>query len=178
MGYDARMRALLMSMVLAAAMGSASAQSPIDPDTFAGRKDIRTAELDQLWRTLGISGKIRETTVNGSKDTDESFNCGVDTGCDGQSFSPAWPLVAGGGEDMVVRISTPPLADDLSRFLVFHQQGAGEVWRLVDYLDLTYSHSARRRCRLSVRAGSDGWSSSPILGVAPDVTWSPRIGAN
>jgi hypothetical protein len=97
-GYDTRMRAWLICAVFVAAASWASAQTAIDPEAFAGRKDIHSAELAQLWRTLGISAKIRATTVNGSKDTGKNFDCGPDTDCDVQSFSPAWSLVAGGGD--------------------------------------------------------------------------------
>lgn len=164
-GYDTRMRAWATSVGLAAAAAVGGAQSAIDPNTFAGRKDIHNAELNQLWRTLGISAKIRETTVNGSKDTDESFNCGPDGGCDWELFPPEWLLVDDGGDEMVVRITPTDGYGDFSRFLVFHGGQAG--WRLVDYLDSTLSRYSRAQVSV-IYSGGKRWMvlrSSPRCGT-------------
>ena len=127
------MRALLALLVFAT---SAFAQSSIDPDDFRDKKDLRNADVNQLWRKLGISGKIRETTAAGAKDTGETFNCGEDDRCEAQRVGLTWPLVDGAGYDAVVRIAPAYLNANMRRFLVFHQEADGS-WRLVDYLDST-----------------------------------------
>jgi hypothetical protein len=96
------MRALLAVLTFVA---SAAAQSSNNPDDFRDKKDLRTADVDQLWRTLGISGKIRETAKNGAKDTGRTFNCGEDNHCEAQLVGLTWPLVDGAGYDSVVRIA-------------------------------------------------------------------------
>jgi hypothetical protein len=120
------MRALLIFLAFIAA---AAAQPSFDPYQFIDKKDLHNADVNQLWRTLGISGKIRETTANGSKDTAATFKCAAD--CEAQQVGLIWPLLDGGGEDVIVRITAPN--SNFRRFLVFHREVAG--WRLVDYLD-------------------------------------------
>jgi hypothetical protein len=159
------MRAWMITVVFVSAASWAGAQAEVDPYTFAGRKDIHNAELDRLWRTLGISAKIRETTVNGSKDTGESFNCGPDDSCDWELFRPDWPLVDDGGDEMVVRVTPTDGYGDLSRFLVFHSGQAG--WRLVDYLDSTPSRYSRAQVSI-IYSGGNRWivlRSSPRCGT-------------
>jgi hypothetical protein len=124
------MRALLIFLVFVAV---GAAQSPINPIEYIDQKDLHQADVDQLWRTLGISGKIRKTTANGSKDTSATFKCAY---CEAQRVGLSWPLVEGDGEDVAVRISAPVEAN-MRRFLVFHRDAASEAWRLVDYLDST-----------------------------------------
>jgi hypothetical protein len=48
------------------------------------KKDLRLADANQIWRTLGISDKVRETTAGGAKDTDKTFNCSQDDHCEAQ----------------------------------------------------------------------------------------------
>ena len=123
------MRALLIFLVLVVV---AAAQSSFDPNQLVAKKDLLDADVIQLWRTLGISEKIRETTAKGSEDTSADFKCPE---CEAQRLDLSWPLVEGHGEDAVVRISAP-LYSDTRRFLVFHHE-EGRAWRLVDYLDIT-----------------------------------------
>jgi hypothetical protein len=125
------MRASLIFLAFAAAV---AAQPSFDPYQFIDKKGLHNADVNQLWRTLGISGKIRETTVNGAKDTSQSFSCYEDDHCEGQRVSLDWPLVDGDGEDAVVRIAPAYLNANMRRFLVFHRE-AGSAWKLVDYLD-------------------------------------------
>ena len=127
------MRASLIFLAFAAA---AAAQPSFDPYQFIDKKDLHNADVNQLWRTLGISATIRQTTASGAKDTSQSFSCFEDDECEGQRVSLNWPLVEGGGEDTVVRIAPAYLNANLRRFLVFHREGNG-AWRLVDYLDST-----------------------------------------
>ena len=135
-GYDTLMRASPMFVVVVFHATLATAQSSVDPYEFANKKDLHNAEVNQLWRTLGISGKVRETTADGPKETKRNFNCGEDNRCEARLFSSAWSLLGADGYDTVVRISPAYLDSNLSRFLVFHY-GQGGGWRLVDYLDLT-----------------------------------------
>jgi hypothetical protein len=125
------MRALLIFLAFVAA---AVAQSSIDPYQFIDKKTLNNADVNQLWRTLGISGKIRETMANGSKDTTATFKCADD--CEAQRVGLSWPLLDGDGEDAVIRISPAYLNANLSRFLVFHRSG-DRPWQLIDYLDST-----------------------------------------
>ena len=101
------------------------------------KKDLHNADVNQLRRTLGISGKIRETTANGAKDTNKSFSCEPDDHCEAQLAGLDWPLLRGYREDTVVRIAPAFLDSNLRRFLLFHREETGGAWRLVDYLDLT-----------------------------------------
>ncbi len=126
------MRALVALLVFIA---SATAQS-IDPDDFRDKKELNNAGVNQLWRTLGISGKLRETTSDGAKDTGKTFNCAEDNRCEAQLIGLAWPLVDGAGYDAVVRVAPAYLNANMRRFLVFHREEGGS-WRLVDYLDST-----------------------------------------
>ena len=130
------MRALLIFLVLLASTPSAIAQSSIDPNQFIDKKVLRNADVNQLWRTLGISGQIRETLANGAKDAGGTFNCAEDNRCEAQRIGLSWPLVGDGGEDSIVRIAPTYLDSNFRRFLVFHRE-EGAAWRLVDYLDLT-----------------------------------------
>jgi hypothetical protein len=123
------MRALLIFLAFVAA---AAAQSSFDFNELVDKKDLHNADIIRLWRTLGISGKIRKTTANGSRDTSATFNC---ADCVAQLLNLSWPLVEDRGEDVVVRIATPPEAE-MRRLLVFHHE-EGRAWRLVDYLDST-----------------------------------------
>jgi len=123
------MRALLIFLVFVAA---AAAQSSFDFNELVDKKDLHNADIIRLWRTLGISGKVRQTTANGSEDTSVTFTC---PDCEAQLIDLSWPLVEDPGGDAVVRISAP-LYSDTRRFLVFHHE-EGRAWRLVDYLDLT-----------------------------------------
>jgi len=155
------MRTLLIFLAFVAA---AAAQPSFDPNQFIDKKDLRQADVDQLWRTLGISGKIRETTVNGSKDHNENFECGLDDECEAQLFIPDWRLVDAAGNDRLVRIKSPR---DMSRFLVFHQDEVGGAWRFLDYLDSTESHYAPARA-IVVNSGGKGWlvvNSQPRCGT-------------
>lgn len=127
------MRALLALFVFTIAT---VAQSPIDPDDFRDKKDLHNADVDQLWRTLGMSGKIRETTANGAKDTGKTFNRAEDDRCEAHRVDLTWPLVDGAGYDSVVRVAPAYLDANMRRFLVFHHEESG-AWRLVDYLDST-----------------------------------------
>ena len=122
------MRALLIFLVFVA---MAAAQSSFDPFQFIDQKQLNNADVNQLWRALGISGRIRETG--------ESFSCGSDDLCEAELFIPDWGLLDSAGNDRLVRIKSPR---DVSRFLVFHQEEPDGTWRLVDYLDSTYSHYA------------------------------------
>ena len=92
-GYDASMRAWRIFAVFALVAAMGVAQTAIDPYTFAGRIGIHNAELNELWQTLGISAKIRETTVGGSKDTDKIFDCAEDDRCEANCTSSAWSSV-------------------------------------------------------------------------------------
>jgi len=130
------MRPWLIFLVFMSCATFATAQASFDPYAFAGRKDIHKADLNQLWRTLGIGARIRETTAEGSKDTIKNFDCEPDDRCEAELFSSAWSLVDDGGYDTVVRISPAYLDSNLSRFLVLHYEQGG-AWRLVDYLDVT-----------------------------------------
>ena len=105
-----------------------------------------------------LSGKIRETTGSGSKDTSESFKCDPEDRCEAEHL---WhhesPLNFGGdGEDAVIRVSPDGGYYDLSRFLVFHLGETG--WRFVDYLDSTGSHYDDAEALIITRAGRDGSS--------------------
>ncbi len=71
LGYDTTMRALLVFITAILA----TAQSSIDPYEFRNKKDLRLADVNQLWRTLGISEKIRRTTADGAVNTSRSFDC-------------------------------------------------------------------------------------------------------
>ncbi|MDP8988549.1 MAG: hypothetical protein M3N41_00520 [Acidobacteriota bacterium] len=126
------MRVLLALLVLAP---SAVAQSPSSPDDFRDKKILRNADVNQLWQTLGISGKIRKTTAAGAKQTDETFNCAEDNRCEAQRIGLTWPLLDGAG-DAVVRVAPAYLNANMRRFLLFHQEG-DNPWRFVDYLDST-----------------------------------------
>jgi hypothetical protein len=148
------MRAWLIFLVFVSSATLAPAQSLIDPDEFANRKNLHTADLDQLWRILGISAKIRETTAAGSRDTSKSFNCGPDDRCDWELSPPDWPLLDDDGEEMVVRVSPTDNYGDLSRFLVLHRGKAG--WRLVDYLDSTPSRYSRAQLSI-IYSGGKRW---------------------
>jgi hypothetical protein len=145
------MRPWLIFLVAMSCATFATAQASIDPYQFAGRKDIHNADLSQLWRTLGISAKIRVTTASGSKDTTSNFNCGPDDTCDWELFPPEWPLLADNGDEMVVRITPTDAYGDLSRFLVLHSGKAG--WRLVDYLDSTPSRYSRTQVSIIYSGG-------------------------
>lgn len=114
----------------------ATAQSSIDPYALADKRDLHNADLNQLWRTLGISARVRETTIEGSKDTDKTFNCSTDDRCEAKRFNTRWSLLDDGGFDTVVRISAAYLNNNLSRFLLFHRKEGG-AFQLVDYLDWT-----------------------------------------
>jgi hypothetical protein len=129
------MRPLLISFVFVSSAIFASGQLSIDPTEFANKKDLHNADVNLLWRTLGISGRIRQTAADGSQDTIRSFNCGPDDRCEAELLPPEWPLLEGDGYDVVVRVSPTYSNNDLSRFLVFHHQEVG--WRLLDYLDST-----------------------------------------
>jgi hypothetical protein len=122
------MRPLLIVLAFVVA---AAAQSAFDPFQFIDKKDLHNADVDQLWRALGISAAIRKTTASGAKDTSETFKCAGD--CEAQRVGLSWPLLDGDGEDAVVRITAP--LSNMRRFLVFHREVAR--WRLVDYLDST-----------------------------------------
>jgi hypothetical protein len=130
-GYDTRMRPWLIFLVVISCATWATAQSSIDPNEFAGKKDLHNAELNQLWRTLGISAKIRVTTAEGSEETSESFSCGSDAAQCEVAFLDG----GGDGPDSVVRITAP--LRNLRRFLVFDRDDLGGAWRLADYLDST-----------------------------------------
>jgi len=125
------MRVLLTFLVF---VSSAVAQSSIDPFKLRDKKDLRLADVTQLWRTLGISEKIRETAAEGAKDTNRRFDCSSDDRCEAEYVGPNWPLLD--GQDAVIRISPAYLNANLSRFLVFHREGDGP-WQLIDYLDST-----------------------------------------
>lgn len=125
------MRALLTFFVF---ISLANAQAPVDPNEFLVQSHFRNADVKQLWQRLGISGKIRKTTQEGSKDTEETFDCSPDDRCESRLFNFPWPL-GSDGYDAVVRISPSYLDRNLSRFLLFHRQDVG--WRFVDYLDST-----------------------------------------
>ena len=132
------MRALLIFITAVLA----SAQSSFDPYRFIDKQDLHNADVNQLWGTLGISAKVRETTVSGAKETDKIFDRYEDDRCEGHRIRLNWPLVEGDGEDAVVRIAPAYLNANLRRFLVFHRRGDG-AWKLVDYLDSTgwdYGH--------------------------------------
>jgi hypothetical protein len=124
------MRPLLIFLTFAAA----AAQSSIDPFKLRDKKDLHLADVTQLWRTLGISEKIRETTADGAKDTNRSFDCAEDDRCEAEYVGPNWPLLD--GQDAVIRISPAYLNANLTRFLVFHRNG-DNPWQLIDYLDST-----------------------------------------
>lgn len=125
------MRALLIFLGLVAA---AAAQSSIDPFQLRDKKDLHLADVNQLWQTLGIGEKIRETTADGAKDTNRSFDCSSDDRCEAEYVGPNWPLLD--GQDAVIRVSPSYLNANLSRFLVFHRRGDGP-WHFIDYLDST-----------------------------------------
>jgi hypothetical protein len=131
------MRALLISLAFVA---TAAAQSSFDPNEFIDKKTLNNADVNRLWRTLSISGKIRETTVTGPKGTSKTFDCSSDDRCEAQWVGfRGWSLTdSGGGDsgDSVVRIAPAYLNANLRRFLIFHRAEAN-VWRLLDYLDLT-----------------------------------------
>ena len=93
--YDTHMRALPIFLVFVFCATLATAQSSVDPYKFIDKKDLHNAEVNQLWRTLGIDGKIRETTASGSKDTGKSFNCGPDDHCEAEFVGLDWPLLDG-----------------------------------------------------------------------------------
>jgi hypothetical protein len=122
-----RARPILLALFVCAPF--ATPQAAIDPNEyFAKQKTFLDADLNQLWRTLGISAKVRETTVSGSKDTNRIFGCGGQCEVavqDGEGF----------GDDSVVRITAP--LRNLRRFLVFGRDNSSEAWRFVDYLDST-----------------------------------------
>lgn len=146
------MRAPLIFLALAA---TAAAQQSFDPYQFIDKKDLRNADVNQLWRTLGISATIRETTPSGAKDTSKTFSCGPDDKCESELISPHWALRSeGDGDDVVVRISPGKGYYDLSRFLVLHYGKTG--WRLVDYLDSTGSHYNTAEA-LIINSGGKRW---------------------
>lgn len=111
----------------------ATAQSVFDPHEFLDKKDLRLADVNQLWRTLRISGTVRETTAEGAKNTSRTFDCSSDDHCEAQYGQSQWSL---DGAEAMIRISPAYLNANLSRFLLLHREDGG-VWRLVDYLDLT-----------------------------------------
>jgi hypothetical protein len=129
-------RSLLALIFLVSFAMLAGAQSLANPDDFPDKKDLRNTDVNQLWRTLGISGKIRETAASGAKETGKTFNCGDDDHCEARRVVLTWPLVDGAGYDSVVRVAPAYLDANMRRFLVFHQEEGG-AWRLVDYLDST-----------------------------------------
>jgi hypothetical protein len=112
--------------------------------------------VNQLWRTLGISGKIRETGQSGSKDTSETFSCGPDDVCEAEYLWHHQSLLNGDrdGEDAVIRISPKGGYNNLNRFIVLHLEKTG--WRLVDYLDSTDSHYDAADA-LIVNSGGKRW---------------------
>ena len=137
------MRALLIFLVFVAA---AAAQSSIDPHEFIPKKDLHNADVNQFWRTLGISGKIRETEEVGRKTRD--------------------------GEDVVISISPGDGYNDLSRFVVLHLGKTG--WQLVDYLDSTDSRYDTAEA-LIVNSGGKRWlvvNSYPRCGTGCSLNFS------
>jgi hypothetical protein len=147
------MRALLALLVFAA---SAFAQSSIDPYEFIPKKDFNNADVNQLWRTLGISGKIRETTANGAKDTNDTFSCGPDDLCEAEYLWHRQSRLNGDrdGEDAVIRVSPKDGYGNLNRFVVLHLGEMG--WRFVDYLDSTDSRYDDAEALL-VNSGGKRW---------------------
>jgi hypothetical protein len=147
------MRALLASLVFTF---SAVAQSSIDPYEFLSKKDLHNADVNQRWRRLGVSGKIRETGGNGSKDTSKTFRCDPDDQCEAELLWHHRSLLSSDadGEDEVVRVSPKGGYYDLNRFLVFRLEEKG--WRLVDYLDSTNSHYDTAEA-LIVNSGGKRW---------------------
>ena len=147
------MRALLALLVFAA---SAVAQSSIDPREFIPKQDIHYADVSRLWRTLGISGKIRQTSRTGSNDTSVTFSCGPDDLCEGEYLWHHQSLLNGdrNGEDAVIRISPKDGYYNLNRFVVFHLGDTG--WRLVDYVDSTDSRYDAADA-LIVNSGGKRW---------------------
>jgi hypothetical protein len=89
-GYDTPMLASLALFLFIVSVTLATAQSSFDPREFED-KNLDNADVNQLWRTLGISGKIRETTVDESRETNQSFDCGTrdDDYCKAQFFNLA-----------------------------------------------------------------------------------------
>jgi hypothetical protein len=154
------MRPPLAAIFVACLSVSATAQPAFDPTEFIDKKVLHKVDVDQLWRTLGISGKIRETTAGGAKDTDQNFNCAQDDRCEAQFISLNWglpdsSLVEGGG-DAVVRIAPDYLNANLRRFLILSQREQGGAWRLVDYLDLTEWDYDQPEISV-VSSGGRGW---------------------
>ena len=147
------MRPLLTLLVFTI---SAVAQSSIDPYEFIPKKDLSNADVNQLWRTLGISGKIRETGGSGSKDTSDTFSCGPDDLCEAEYLWHHQSLLNGdrNGEDAVIRISPRGGYHDLNRFVVLHLGKTN--WRLVDYLDSTDSRYDAPEA-LIVNSGGKRW---------------------
>ena len=146
------MRALLIFLAFVA---TTAAQQSFDPYQFIDEKDLRNTDVNRLWRTLGISATIRETTPSGAKDTSKTFSCGPEDKCESELISPHWALRSDGdGEDVVVRISPGEGWYDLSRFLVLHYGKTG--WRLVDYLDSTGSHYETAQASI-VNSGEKRW---------------------
>src|SRR5579862_1044484 len=98
------MRALLALLFFAT---SVVAQSSIDPYEFSPKKDLRSADVNQLWRRLGISAMIRATGGNGSKDTSKSFRCDPEDQCEAELLWHHRSLLSSDadGEDEVVRVS-------------------------------------------------------------------------
>jgi|GEM_PF-5989604 len=90
------MRALLIILTF---LATAAAQS-FDPDEYIDKKDLRNADVNQLWQTLGISATIRETTASGAKDTSKTFDCSSDDRCEAQRVGfRRWSLTDNGGGD-------------------------------------------------------------------------------
>ncbi len=110
------------------------AQTQADPATIPWmltQKGIDgKQDLDRVWKALGISGQMRETTSAGVNAAALTFDC--DQGCDAMILDSNVDLLLEGGIDEIVMISTR--AGAFCRVLLFHQNN--HEWRLVDYLDV------------------------------------------
>jgi hypothetical protein len=125
-------------------------QSAVNP--FEITQTTFNEDATQLWRKLGITDKIRNTSVAGAREIGGSFTCGQ-SGANYEAENASFDrILAEDGRDVVVRISFNSC--DLHRFLFFHQGRGG--WRLVDYLDSADSHYSPPEANV-ISSGGNRW---------------------
>lgn len=132
--------------------GIAFGQGSLDPFKITHPGTIPSRDATQLWRKLGISDNLRDTSTTGAKEIAGKFTCGP-SGSNYEAEDASFDrILAEDGRDVVVRISFTSC--DLHRFLLFHQGRNG--WRLVDYLDSTDSHYSPPQASV-ISSGGKRW---------------------
>jgi hypothetical protein len=131
-----------------------SAQTQADPSTIfwmLTQKGVDgKQDLESVWKTLGISGQMRETTSAGVQPTDLVFGC--EQGCTVKSVASNEDLLLEDGFDEITLISTGQGA--YCRLLLFHENN--RRWRLVDYLDIIGSRYGEPSVNI-VTSGGKRW---------------------